>query len=71
MPSSPMIGRQRPIVLPVIRIERERDGEAGRIERERDGEPWLVLCGDHAWLHGDRRQALGERDWLDRAERLP
>jgi hypothetical protein len=49
-----------PIVLPVVRIERERDGEA-----------WLVLSGDHAWLHGDRRQALGERDRLDRAERLP
>jgi hypothetical protein len=41
------------------------------IERERDGEAWLVLRCDHAWLHGDRRQALGERDRLDRAERLP
>jgi hypothetical protein len=53
-------GRQRPIVLPVIRIEREHDGNG-----------WLVLRREHAWLHGDRRQALGERDRLDRAERLP
>jgi hypothetical protein len=42
-----------------------------RIERERDGEAWLVLRGDHAWLHGDRRQALRDRDRLDRAERFP
>ena len=48
MPTSPITDRQRPIVLSIIRIERE-----------------------HAWLHGDRRQALGERDRLDRAERLP
>ena len=42
-----------------------------RIERELDGDGWLVLRREHAWLHGDRRQALGERDRLDRAERLP
>ena len=47
-----------PLVLPVVRIER-------------DGEAWLVLRGDHAWLHGDRRQALSDRDRLDRAERVP
>jgi hypothetical protein len=60
MPTSPITGRQRPIMLSVIRIERERDGNG-----------WLVLRREHAWLHGDRRQALGERDRLDRAERLP
>jgi hypothetical protein len=49
-----------PTLLSVVRIERERDGEA-----------WLVLRGDHAWLHGDRRQALRDRDRLDRAERFP
>jgi hypothetical protein len=25
---------------------------------------WLVLHGDHAWLHGDRRSALADAHWL-------
>jgi hypothetical protein len=33
-----------------------------RVEPERDGAGWLVLRGEHGWLHGDRRQALRERD---------
>jgi hypothetical protein len=40
-----------------------------RIERERDGEGTLVIRGSHAWLVGDRRQALREFDELDRIER--
>jgi hypothetical protein len=42
-----------------------------RVERERDGEGWLVLRGDQGWLHGDRRQAVRERDEIDDAERFP
>jgi hypothetical protein len=40
-----------------------------RIEHERDAEDWLVIRGNHAWLHGDRRQALHEFDELERIER--
>jgi hypothetical protein len=25
---------------------------------EREGAAWLVVCRDHGWLHGDRREAL-------------
>jgi hypothetical protein len=44
------------VVLPVVRIELERDGEG-----------WLVItpCG-HAWLFGDRPDALREKRWHDR-----
>jgi hypothetical protein len=38
-----------------------------RIEHEREG--WFVIRGNHAWLHGDRRQALHEFDELERIER--
>jgi hypothetical protein len=42
-----------------------------RIEPERDGWGWLVLLpSGHAWLCGDRRQALREFDELDHIERL-
>jgi hypothetical protein len=41
-----------------------------RIEPERDGWGWLVLLpSGHAWLAGDRRQALREFDELDHIER--
>jgi hypothetical protein len=40
------------------------------VEFERDGVGWLVLRGDHGWLHGDRRQALRERDEIDHEERF-
>ena len=41
-----------------------------RIELERDGWGWLVLLpSGHAWLCGDRRQALAEFHQLDRIER--
>lgn len=47
----------RPILLPVVRIEREREGE---------GEGWLTLLPNgHAWLHGDRSEALREKRWHD------
>lgn len=46
----------RPIILPVIRIERERDGEG-----------WIVVTWHgHASLCGDRFEALREKRWLDR-----
>jgi hypothetical protein len=40
-----------------------------RIERERDAEGWLVIRGAHAWLCGDRRQALEEHRALVEIER--
>jgi hypothetical protein len=40
-----------------------------RIERESGAEGWLVIRGDHAWLHGDRRQALAEFNALEQIER--
>jgi len=40
-----------------------------RIEPERGGCGWLVLLpSGHAWLAGDRRQALREFDDLERIE---
>jgi hypothetical protein len=42
-----------------------------RVEPERDGAAWVVLRGDHGWLHGDRRKALRERDEIDLGERFP
>jgi hypothetical protein len=41
------------------------------IEPERDGAGWLVLRGNHGWLHGDGRQALRGRDEIDHEERFP
>ena len=40
-----------------------------RIERAPDGPGWLVHRGSHAWLCGDRRQALAESALLERIER--
>ena len=42
-----------------------------RVAPERDGAGWLVFRGNHGWLHGDRRQALRERDEIDHEERFP
>lgn len=42
------------IRLPVVRIEREPGGG------------WLVIFGQHGWLHGDRASALADKRWLDR-----
>ena len=25
---------------------------------------WLVLARDHGWLHGDRRSAIADAQWL-------
>jgi hypothetical protein len=52
--------RRDPVVIPLSRP---------RIEHERDAEGWLVIRGNHAWLHGDRRQALREFDDLECIER--
>ena len=41
------------------------------VEPERDGAGWLVLRGNHGWLHSDRRQALRERDEIDHDEGFP
>jgi Bifunctional DNA primase/polymerase, N-terminal len=30
----------------------------------RDGPAWLVLAGNHAWLHGSRREARRDAQWL-------
>ena len=40
-----------------------------RIERAPDGPGYLVHRGSHAWLCGDRRQALAEFALLERIER--
>ena len=32
---------------------------------------WLVLAGDHGWLHGDRRAAVDDARWLARNFNLP
>jgi hypothetical protein len=46
---------REPVVLPVIRIEPERDG-AG----------WIIVTPrGHAWLFGDRSAALSEKRWHD------
>jgi hypothetical protein len=42
-----------------------------RVEPERDGAGWLVHRGNHGWLHGDRRQALRERDEIDHEGPFP
>jgi hypothetical protein len=41
------------------------------VVRERDGAGWLVLAGAHGWLHGDRRSALADAQWLRWNLRLP
>jgi hypothetical protein len=49
-----MIYRE-PLVLPIVRIEPERDGEG-----------WIVLTTTgHGWLCGDRPAALREKLWHD------
>jgi hypothetical protein len=40
-----------------------------RIERELDGKGWYVHRGSHAWLCGDRRQALEEFSNFEKIER--
>ena len=34
------------------------------IQRDEDG--WLVIAGDHGWLHGDRVAAMKDARWLSR-----
>lgn len=35
-----------------------RSEEKIRGETEADGKGWLVIAGDHGWLHGDLRSAI-------------
>jgi hypothetical protein len=30
----------------------------------REGPAWLVLAGDHGWLHGDHAAAVADAEWL-------
>lgn len=32
---------------------------------------WIIIAGDHGWLHGDRSSALADARWLSRNLRLP
>ena len=32
---------------------------------------WVILAGEHGWLHGDRTAALTDARWLSRNPRLP
>lgn len=37
----------------------------------REGGAWLVLIGDHGWLHGDAESARRDARWLSRNLALP
>jgi hypothetical protein len=37
----------------------------------RDGPAWLVLAGEHGWLHGSRQEADRDAQWLGRNLNLP
>jgi hypothetical protein len=39
--------------------------------KERDGAGWLVCARNHGWLHGDRRSALADAQWLANNFGLP
>lgn len=41
-----------------------------RLLRETGG-AWLVLALEHGWLHGDRRSAFADAQWLGRNLGLP
>jgi hypothetical protein len=30
----------------------------------REGPAWLVLAGDHGWVHGDHAAAVADAEWL-------
>jgi hypothetical protein len=36
-----------------------------------NGDGWLVLAGNHGWLHGDYGAALADARWLARNLNLP
>jgi hypothetical protein len=37
----------------------------------REGPTWLVVAGDHGWLHGSREEADRDAEWLGRNLGLP
>jgi hypothetical protein len=37
----------------------------------RDGPAWLVLAGDHGWLHGSHADADRDAQWLSRNLGIP
>jgi hypothetical protein len=37
----------------------------------RDGPAWIVLAGEHGWLHGSRDEAAADARWLARNLGLP
>jgi len=41
------------------------------ITRESSSSAWVVLHGNHGWLFGDFRAALGEAHWLSKNCGLP
>jgi hypothetical protein len=43
----------------------ERGPFAVRIRREDSA--WLVVARDHGWLHGSRREAEADAEWIARA----
>jgi hypothetical protein len=62
MPStSPFRTRNSALIIPL--------SGRPRIEPERDAEGWFVIRGEHAWLFGDRHQALEEHRALVDIER--
>jgi hypothetical protein len=52
------MNREPHLILPVVRIEPELDGEG-----------WLVITPrEHAWAFGDRPDALREKRWHDQRQ---
>jgi hypothetical protein len=49
--------------------ERRRAPVAVRVTRE--GQAWLVIVGNHGWLHGDESSALDDACWLAHNFDLP
>jgi hypothetical protein len=41
-----------------------RSEPASAIVIVREDCAWLVLAGEHGWLHGDRRAAQHDAEWL-------
>ena len=46
----------------VIRSPPRRSAAVWLLQAREGG--WLVLARDHGWIHGDRRSALADAQWL-------